>query len=290
MKKYLVLLLVCSQTFAQSTAEVNTSQAEVETSIWKGIKERTRISYFSETLGPSIQKLDDNERNDDGTIADDPTTMYHSFSLRFKMNSWFDLYMSPRFSTVFGNRDDLPDYWDKQALRMDDWQFGFYTNIVKTKNFQYRQRLTHRAPFSKKSKDEHIESQVEWQHDFTYSVNPAFRIIHWNNYRYYAYNSQSSSERYRVNFTSLFNYTLTDTWLVQFMHELDLQHKNPKDKDASGHRELNHMKPYHHYYSFGVGYSPIKQLTFIPFLRMTDGLALRNETTVVGLTILGSVL
>src|SRR5690606_31045637 len=147
-----------------------TSQNEVETSLWKGIKERTRISYFSETLGPTIQKLDDNERNDDGTIADDPTTMYHSFSLRYKMKSWFDLYMSPRFSTVFGNRDDLPDYWDKQALRMDDWQLGFYANFVKTKNFQYRQRITHRAPFSKKSKNEHIESQVEWQHDFTYSV------------------------------------------------------------------------------------------------------------------------
>lgn len=290
MKKYLVLLLVCSHAFAQSTAEVNTSQAEVETSLWKSFKERTRISYFSETLGPSIEKLDDNERNDDGTIADDPTTMYHSFSMRFKMNSWFDLYMSPRFSTVFGNRNDLPDYWDKQAVRMDDWQFGFYTNFVKTQNFQYRQRLTHRAPFSKKSKNEKIISQVEWQHDFTYSVSPAFRVILWNNYRYYHYNSQSANERYRINFTSLFNYTLTDKWLVQFMHELDLEHKNKKDKNHPDHRDFNYMKPYHHYYSFGVGYSPIKQLTFIPFLRMTDGIALRNETTIVGLTILGTVL
>ncbi|MCM2351556.1 MAG: hypothetical protein NDI69_16150 [Bacteriovoracaceae bacterium] len=290
MKMFLFLLLVCSQAFGQSTTTVNTTQSDSTPFSLLRLKEKFKISYFSETLGPSIKKWQDNEVNDDGTAADDPTTMYHSLNVRYVLNQKVDLYMSPRFSTVFGNRSELPDYWDKNAVRNDDWQFGFYYNFIKNPTLQYRQRLTHRAPFSKKSKSENIDSQIEWQHDFTYLVSPAIRIILWNNYRFYAYNEEATSERYRVNFTTLVNYTLNDKWLLQVMHDWDMQHRTTTDQSSPKHRDFWYMKKYNNYLSFGAGYSPVRDLTFIPFLRFLDETNIRNETTIVGLTILGRVL
>ena len=292
MKMFLILLVLSSQAFAQSSSSsaVNTSQSDSSPLSLIRLKEKFKISYFSQTLGPSIKKWEDNELDDDGTLKDDPITMYHSFNSRYLLTEKFNLFMSSRFSTVLGNRSELPEYYDQHAVRMDDWQFGFFYNFLKTSNFQYNQRLTHRAPFSKKSKDEHIDSQIEWQHDLTYKVSNELRIIHWNTYRYYAYNEKSTIERHRINFTTLFNYTLTDKWLLQFMHTLDLQHRNKKDESHPKHRDLSYMKRYHHYLDFGVGYSPIKDLTFIPFLRFVDERNIRNETTTVGLTILGRVL
>lgn len=292
MKMFLILLVLSSQSFAQSSSSspVNTSQSDSSPLSLMRLKEKFKISYFSQTLGSSFKKWEDNEVEDDGTIKDDPITMYHSFNVRYLLGEKFNLFMSPRFNTVLGNRSELPEYYEQRAVSIDDWQFGIFYDFFKTPNFQYNQRLTHRAPFSKKSKNEHLESQVEWQHDVTYKASSALRIIHWNTYRYYAYNDKSTIERYRINFTTLFNYNLTDKWLLQFMHTLDLQHRNKKDVSHPKHRDFNYMKRYHHYLDFGVGYSPIKELTFIPFIRSVNERDIRNETMTYGLTILGRVL
>ena len=268
----------------------NTSEADLSFFSLAHLKSHFKINYFSETLGPTIKKWDDNEYLDDGRRDRVPMTMYHSFSARYLVTEKFNLFVSPRFSTVIGDRNDLKDNMEQKNVYMDDWQLGIFYTFYKTNTFQYAQRFTHREPFSRKSRNELIESQVEWQHDITWAVTPAMRIIFWNNYRYYAYNSESPWERYRINFRTLFNYSLNDKWLIQYMHELDLQHSNPKDKAASKHRDMNFIKPYHDYSSFGVGYSPIRDLTFIPFIRLLDNKNIRNETTIVGLTILGKVL
>lgn len=288
MKMFLLLALLCSQAFGQSTA-VNTSQQDNSPFSLTRFKDKFKISYFGQILGPSIKKWEDNEIEDDGSVKRDPTTMYHSFNVRYLMWDKLNLFMSPRFSTVLGNRSELPDYYDKKAFRIDDSQFGLFYTFVRKPEFQYNQRLTHRAPFSEKSQNEHIESQIEWQHDFSILATPALRIIVWNTYRYYYYNSQSSIERHRINFTTLFNYALNDKWLVQMMHDWDMQHRNPKDKNNPKHRDFNYLKRYHNYLSFGVGYSPIRSLTLIPFLQFLDERNIRNETTIVGLTVLGRV-
>lgn len=308
MKTFLFLLygLFCINTFAETSSGTlpppttsaassltpsNTSQASSPSSFsLSKLKSKFKISYFSETLGPTIKKWDDNEYNDDGTKDRVPMTMYHSFGTRYLLTDRFNLYISPRFNTVIGDRNDLSKKSEQRNVYLDDWQFGFYYTFYKTNTFQYGQRLTHRAPFSRKSQLENIESQIEWQHDLTWVVTPSFRIIHWNNYRYYKYNDDSTINRYRINFRTLFNYTLTDKWLVQYMHELDLQHRSPNDKKKRGYRDFNYMNPYHDYSSFGVGYSPIPELTFLPFIRIMDNKNIRNETTIVGLNILGKVL
>lgn len=292
MKIWFLVLLLSGGAFAQTTktSATNTSSTELSSLSWGKIKERFRISYFSETLGPSIKKWDDNEIEDDGRKKREPMTMYHSFNVRYSLTEKFNLFLSPRVSTVIGDRNDLRKNSDPHVVVMDDWQFGIFYTFYKTPTFQYNNRFTHRAPFSTKSRNENIDSQIEWQHDFTWMPRPEWRIILWNNYRYYAFNEDATEERYRINFTTLINYQINDKFNAQMMHEWDMQHRNTNDSSSPKHRDPLFLKRYKNYFSYGMGYSPVPSLTIIPFLRILDERNIRNETTMVGLWILGRVI
>lgn len=298
---FLLLLLqqappLAAQTKAKiNSAPVNTSFGQSSIFSLESLKTQFKINYFSETVGPSIKKWDDNEvyYNDSTQTyskSRTPMTMYHSFNVRYLYSDQLNIFMSPRFSTVFGDRNDLKSTQEQRNIYSDDWQFGIFYTLIKNKNFQYNNRLTHRAPISKNSQDENIISQVEWQHDLTYAFTPSLRGILWNNYRYYVYNENSTIERYRINFTGLLNYTLNDTWNVQFMNDFDLQHRGDKDVNSPKHRKFFNMKRNRNYMSFGVGYTPIRNLTFIPYVRILDERNIRNETTTLGLWILGKLI
>ena len=292
MKMFLILIVLSMNAFSQtsSSSPVNVSEAQTSPFSLQKLRERTKISYFSETLGPSIKKWHDNEIDDDGSIKRDPMTMYHSFNMRFRTVGDLSLFMSPRFATVFGDRNDLSESYDPHVIKMDDWQFGLFYTFKKTPTFQYNQRLTHREPFSVKSRNEDIISQIEWQHDVTWLPTSALRIIFWNTYRYYAYESQVESQRHRISFVTLFNYNITDKWLVQFMHDWEMQRRTTTDKSSSDYRRWNYLDRYNNYMSFGVGYAPNTNITIIPFIRLLDERNIRNETTIVGLTLLGRVI
>jgi hypothetical protein len=297
MKTFLVLILLCSQAFAQpantmpiTAGPTNTSQLNIGSFSLSRIKEKFKINYFSETLGPSIKKWDDNEIEDSGVKKKDPMTMYHSFNVRYLLTEKFNLFMSPRVNTVLGDRNDIRTNSDPHVVVLDDWQFGVFYTFYKSQTFQYNQRFTHRAPFSTKSRNENIESQIEWQHDFTYAFTPAFRAILWNNYRYYVMENDSTEERHRINFTTLLSYDFNDKWKTQLMHEWDMQHRTTSDKNSPKHRDFGFMERYKNYVSLGIGYSPVPNLTVIPFIRMLDERNVRNETMMVGLWVLGKVI
>ncbi|WP_408097813.1 hypothetical protein ACJVC5_02555 [Peredibacter sp. HCB2-198] len=289
---FLILLLSSGAVFAQTTttSATNTSSTELSGFSLQRLREKFKISYFSETLGPSIKKWDDNEIEDDGSKKREPMTMYHSFNVRYLLTQNFNLFMSPRVSTVIGDRNDIRSNADPHVVMMDDWQFGIFYTFYKTPTFQYNNRLTHRAPFSTKSRNENIESQIEWQHDFTWMPRPEWRIILWNNYRYYAMENDATEERHRINFTTLINYQINDKFNAQMMHEWDMQHRNTNDSSNPKHRDFWYLKRYKNYFSWGVGYSPIPSLTVIPFIRMLDERNIRNETMMVGLWVLGRVI
>lgn len=295
MKSFLIMLFFVSSAFAQSTATVssrptNTSSFSLPTLNWEKIKSKMRINYFSETLGPSLNRWDDNEIGDDGTKQPEPTTMYHSFNVRFLTGKQFNLFMSPRFATVFGDRNDLRPTQDDNVLMMDDWQFGIMYTFIATPTFNYNQSLTHRQPFSVKSKNENIDSQVEWNHMVNWAIKPSLRLLHWTNFRHYQYNDEGRDDRYRVNFRNILVHTFNDKWSAQLSYELDLQHRNPKDPSNVNYKEMNYMKRYHSYTSVAVGYTPIPNWTFLPFIRTVDERNIRNETTILGLWVLGRVI
>ena len=294
MKTFLLLLIILStQVFAQSTAQAPAapvSLATVSTFSLQGLKARTKINYFSETLGFGLNKVDDNEIEDDGVKKREPVAMYHSFNFRFKTVGELSLFMSPRFVTVIGDRNDIRANADPHVIMMDDWQFGVYYTFINKPTFNYAQTITHREPYSTKSRNENIDSQVEWNHQVSWAIAPALRLLHWTNFRYYDFNNQAIEERHRVNFRNILNYTINDKWNAQVAYEFDMQHRNKKDPDHPKYRDINYMKRYHSYTSVGVGYSPTPNLTFIPFLRTVDERNIRNETTIVGLWILGKVI
>lgn len=288
MRLFFLILLISTSAVAQTSAGNNLSLSYFPSFNASRIQEKFKINYFGETLGPSIKKWDDNEVNDLGVKQRTPMMTYHSFNIRYLATERFNLFVSPRVNTVIGDRNDLADNADKHVVMMDDWQFGFFYTFYRSQFFQYNQRLTHRQPFSVASKNSGIDSQVEWQHDFTYAVSPALRIIHWNNYRYYAYEKQVNEDRFRVNFTTLFNYDFNDKWKAQFIHEFDIQHKTPKEGPQA--RDWNYLKRNKNFFSTGIGYSPIPTLSIVPFIRIMDERNIRNETTMVGLWMIGKLI
>lgn len=297
MKMLLILSLISFQALAQTTTTAapaatssagNTSQLELPFFSWQKLKERTKISYFSETLGPSVKKWDDNEVNVDGTRSNMPVRTFHSLNNRFRMVDQLSLYVSSRFVSVIGDRNELRETDDQNVLQMDDWQFGLSYDFYKSQNLSYSQRLTHRHPFSTYSKNSGIDSQIEWQHAFTWQPKTGWRVIHWNTYRYYQYEARSENERYRINFTTLLNYDINDKWLTQVQYEWDMQHRNPNNGPQE--KAWNFFKKYENHLSMGVGYSPVRNLTFIPFIRTMELADIRNENTIVGMFVLGKVL
>ena len=296
MKFLILLFVITTQAWAQGVMDfspsnsTNVSQTEMSTFSLEKIKAKFKINYFSETLGPSIKKWQDNEIEDDGSIKREPMTTYHSFNVRYLLGEKFNLFMSPRFNTVIGDRNDIRSDADPHVFVVDDWQFGFLYTFYARPWINYSQAITHRAPFSAKSRGENINSQVEWNHFVTWAISPSWRLLSWNNYRWYAYNDESPTERYRINWRNIFIYTMNDKWGMQFSYELDLQHRNGKYSDDPGHRGMNFMKRYHSYTSVGVSYSPVRNFSIIPFIRTVDERNIRNETTIVGLTLLGKVL
>lgn len=294
----LLALLASSQIFAQTSGTSvpstagNTSSIEMSSFSLQNIRSRTKISYFSETLGPSFSKWDDNEVDAEGERQRFPVRTFHSMNTQFRLAGNFSLFLSPRFITVIGDRNELRKNDDQHVFQPDDSQFGFQYEFVRRPDLVYQQRLTHRAPISSASKDSSIDSQIEWTHVVTWQPAPkklpGLRVLHWNNYRYYKYEPQIESERYRINFNTIFNYDFNDKWRTQVMYELDMQHRNPTQGPKE--RDRNFFKKNENHLSFGVGYSPIKDFSIIPFVRAQELADVRNENTIYGLWLLGRVL
>lgn len=297
MKLFLLTMLVSSQLFAQTSGSTvsgasNTSQVEFSSFSLQKIRERMRMSYFSETLGPSIQRWDDNEVDSEGERQRFPVRTFHAVNTQFKLFDKLSLFTSARFISVIGDRNELRRNDDDHVFQMDDSQVGLQYEFVRRTDLVYQLRVTHRAPISAASKDSSIDSQVEFANVVTWQpapkALPGFRILHWNNNRYYKYEPQVESERYRINFNTILNYDFNDKWRTQVMYELDLQHRNPSDGPKA--RDWNFVKRNENHVSFGIGYSPIREFSFIPFIRMQEMSNVRNENTVVGLWLLGRIL
>lgn len=289
MKLFVLLFLLSSGLFAQTASDsANTVETWFPSLEWKKFKERTKINYFSETLGPSIKKWDDNEVNSEGDRQKDPVRTFHSFNIQYRLVNKLWFFMSPRFVSVIGDRNELGPNDDDNVFQLDDSQIGIYYEYYRSPNLTYGQRLTHRQPFSKYSQNSGIDSQIEWTHTLTWQPATGWRVIHWNNYRYYKYEASSTNERYRINFSTLLNYDFNDRWRTQLMHEFDLQHRNPST--GAKERDWNFFKRYENNLALGVGYSPIKEISFIPFIKSLDLHNIRNENTAVGLWVLGKIL
>ncbi|MBY0515890.1 MAG: hypothetical protein K2P81_03205 [Bacteriovoracaceae bacterium] len=250
--------------------------------------ERSKVSYFGEMSGPSAKKWDDNQINPDGSKSRDPINMWHSFNMMYRMFNSTSLYMSPRFVTVFGDRNDLKETQDQHVVVMDDWQFGFSQNWVKTNEVSWDTRLSHRAPISTESKQSNIDSQIELLQVVTWKPLSQVFILSQSNIRYYKYEPQVDSERYRLNQMTAINWIFNDKWKAQVFNEFDVQHRN--SKNGSDKKDWNYFKKDKDVIAFGMGYNPNPSLTIMPFIKALNDTDIRPETMQIGFWAFGKLI
>ncbi|MGE3610436.1 MAG: hypothetical protein AB7I27_12675 [Bacteriovoracaceae bacterium] len=265
----------------------NTSVSEWKFPSTETLHQYLRISYFGEFTGSSIKKLDDNQVNPEGQRTRDPVSMWHSFNVLGRFYNKTSLYMSPRFYTVFGDRNELKNNQDPHVVVMDDWQFGFSQNWIKDDKFSWDTRFSHRAPMSQASRNESIDSQIEVLQVVTWKPIAPIFILSQTNLRYYKYEPQVKEERYRINQLTAFNWIFNDKWRLQLFNEFDLQHRNPKE--GSQKKDWNYFKKYKNNPAVGIGYNPFTRLTLMPYIKALNDTDIRNETVVFGLWAFASV-
>lgn len=295
MKMFLILLLVCTQAYAQSTATMpsapgNTTTTTLPELSWEKIRARTRVNYFNFATGPNFKRWDNNETLDDGTQDIVPTAMYHSLNLRFNTVGALDFVMTPRFITPMGDRHELRPGMDDNAIMADDWDFGGLYTFIRKPNFNYAHQATYRVPFSNKHRNEMVDRFYVYQQVVNWSIAPEWRVLHWTQFTYYDYDNQARNVRHRLLFRNLLNYTINDKWMVQGGYELDLQRRNPKESGNEKYRNQSYLKRYHSYTSVGVGYSPVRDWTLLPYIRTLDERNIRQETLQAGFMIMGRLL
>lgn len=284
----LIWLFFVSAALAQQVP----ASSGVSQGTWAGmdlakLHERFLISYFGELLGASMKKWDDNQINPQGQKTADPANMWHSFNILTKISGGTSLFISPRFFTQFGDRNDLPADHDQHVVVMDDWQFGFQQSWIKNSQFTWDSRLTHRAPMSVASKEEHIDSQTELLQVVTWKPIAQIFVYSQTDMRYYVYDRTVNEQRYRLNQMTAINWIFNDKWRIQAFQEFDMQHRAPKEGD--GKKDANYFKKYKDYLAIGIGYSVSHGLTLMPFIKALNDTDIRPETMQYGMWAFGRV-
>lgn len=255
-------------------------------------KQNLKIRYFGEFIGSSLKKWDDNQVDNNGIRTGTPVNYWNLFNFNYKILPRTSFIISPRFYLQVGDRNDLRKNEDPHVIQWDDTAFGLNQDFYKSPKFIYQGRLTHRQPTSAASQEALIDSQIEYQNDLTFLPTPSISILFWNTFRYYAYEAAKNEERYRINFTTLYNFMLSDKWKMQLMHELDMQHRNVKyavPKKNLKEKDWNYFNKNKHTLAFGIGYSPSRALTVMPFVKALNDQDIRPETMQFGLWILSSL-
>lgn len=296
MKQFLALILLVSSGLVEAQSTTNTSLSNTSTTNFDQTprilrwRENLRIGYFGELLGPSAKKWDDNQYDMNGNKTGTPMSYYNQFMMNYRFLPTTSFLVSPRFFTIIGDRNDLPKTEDQHNIYMDDLAIGITQEFYRDQQVTWRARLTHRHPINAASKNAQIKSQAEYQNDIFWMITPSLTLLEWTTFRYYVYESDKNENRYRLNNTAILSYIFNDKWKMQFFHEIDLQHRAPKE----GPRDLNKQKwnyfeKYRNHVAVAVGYSPTPDWTFLPFIKMLNDERWDTDTAQLGFWVLGRI-
>lgn len=250
-------------------------------------RKNLRIGYFGDYTFTTLKKLDDNQYNSDGTKNPMPISLLNEFNITYNVTPKLALYTKPEFYVVTGDRNDLDDSYDRNLVTMGDLLLGFQYRAYRGPKVNYNIRVTHGHPFSKYSRDQQINSETDFQNFIIWFPTRKITMLIWNTYRYYFYDSEVNSKRYRINNRFIFSYNWNDKWGYQFNSEFVLQHRSRKE--GPGQRKWNHFSVYRNTLSWGVTYKLSNYLTLIPNVEAQDLENVRWETLQFGVTFLGRV-
>lgn len=300
----IVFALFVTQAMAQSTTTTlkktsneqstlgNSSTGEIsESSTMKLLREKLQVRYFAEFLGPNVVKWDENQVDVDGkgnyAKSDEPIGTFHQFSLRWKVADTTRIYVEPRFTTHFADRDELRAAGgDDSSVRMEDFRGGVMSNYWSSEDkiFSTTYRVGSRFSTSQASRESDITAQPEALHIFSWQPTAALNVSLWNQVRYYWYQAEVDNERWRLYTAPSVTYVLNDTFSVFVMYEHEQNHSAPEGKRNYFH-SVNTLQDVY----AGVNINVNPSLTIYPFVRMAQLKKLNDETLQVGAWIMGAI-
>lgn len=296
MKSFKLSVLLCTflgsgvaiaQADMASGRPVSTSTATVDSFAPLNWRKNLKISYFGDYTATTLKKWDDNTYNSKGERGSLPVNLLTEINSQYKIYGRWSFFMKNAFSYQIGDRNDLRDTDDQNVISLGDSMFGILYDIYRNKNIIYNGRVTHKQPFSKYSQSSGQDSELEYRNFVIWFPTYTSTFLLWNSYRYYDYESQVNSERFRVNNRLIYNYSFTDVWGMQLMSEWVMQHRAPKE--GPGARKWNHFEVYKNTFSVGLFYKPIRNLTLIPNIEAQDNENIKWETLQFGVTLLGRI-
>lgn len=285
----LFFLFISTQIFAQSDLALiqNTRPSKKEEfNLWDW-KKNLRIGYFGAYSVTTLKKLDDNQYNSDGTKSNMPTNLLSEFSINYAVSEKFSLYSRFEAYTAFGDRNDLSDNDDKNLVTMGDLLLGFQYRAYRSSKLNYAIRITHAHPMSNYSRTRGVESELDWQNFIIWFPTRDLTVLIWNTYRYYIYEGEKNTNRYRMNNRWITNYNFTEKWGIQSNWEYSLQHRSPKRGPRQ--RKWNHSEVYVNSLAIGPSYKLNNYLTIIPNIEAQDMENIKWETLQFGFTFLGRI-
>ncbi len=288
-----------ASTPAVTPAPANTTVANGESGTMKILKEKLQIRYFGEFLGPSIRKWEDNQIDTDGhggagkgraVRQETPINLFNQFSFRWKVGEKTRAFWDARFTTQFGDRNEVGDGEDQQVIVQEDQRiglnYGYWTSADKVWSTSFLPRV--RLPTSEASQDSNIVLQPDILHVTSFQATPALNISLFNAVRYYWYEQKVDSERYRIYTSPSVTYVFNDTFELFVSYEHELSHRDPEGKSNFFLLRETLQDIY-----AGVNINITPSLTVFPFLRLAQLQRLewddQQDTAQVGAWIIGNI-
>jgi len=291
--KFLVLMTLALTTlnaFSQSAASVaqNTSSTNLGSKTWELIKSKTKVRYFSETMGPSITKGGDRQVEWDEkknyVKGQDPIGTFNQISLNWKLNDNWDYVVQPRFTYRFGDTEGYDKGQDKGPFQLEDTRTAiqgvYWSSSDQSMTLFLRAGV--RLPTDRNNQIAQVAYQPDIANFFDWTINKNWAVFFWQSFRSYVYHSSSSQERWRLYSAPGFTYSFNDKWQFVAFYENEISHNIPK----AGSKKWNYAVSNYEDIYMGPQYVVGPSLTLYPFLRPSQLDRPSLETTAVGLWVM----
>ena len=251
--------------FSQTEAPV--TKGDWDDNVKKVLRERLRIGYFSEFLGPALNNGEGTYPDVDGkgnfVRGSEPIQLWNQVSFGWQVNKTWRAIVNPRFTTQLGDRSRLAE--DNGVLRTEDFLVGAQGTIWQSGPWSLWVRPAYRLPTSRATRDANWNGQVEWLHiiDRAPGTDTKWGVGMWTMYRHYVPSAETTNERWRLYAAPYVTYTFNDKWRWEGYYENEIQHN-----EAFGKRDLNYARRTLQSGFTGFTYTISPSLSVFPFVRM----------------------
>lgn len=256
-------LLTAQFSYAQTTQKV---EGNLDQSWTKLVKEKLRINYFSEFLGPGFESetgnIPDVDSKGNAVENTEPAQLWNQISIGWNVTEQWRLIFNPRFTLQVGQRDDLPS--DDGVLRTEDFLVGFQGTLWSNGPWSVWIRPGYRLPTSRFTRDANWNGEVEWLHiiDRAPGTDTKWGVGVWTQARFYVPTEDSTNERWRLYNAPYVTYTINDKWRAEVFYENTIQHN-----ELRGKRDYNYARNSMQSAMTGVTYNINPSLSVFPFIR-----------------------